>query len=336
MRAHGSHIWHEQEMKEDSKEQHYRIIGEKLSLIIRQSDFALPEASLLQGVLADLAGAEHELVLPLKIMAKKESFRKCAAHAGSGTGGIHKQALIQDLKEVFSSPILQKVEYILDGFLDLRSDKNQKQNYCDEGDQKLKFSAIPERCKPLPRKSLPRSKWGNKETDQTTDKTAERLFGSAIKVAIISIVAAMGTVAIYKNATNTNNTAVAKMDLERRTMSKGEPKIINDNQDDSKPISVNQNATNSVIPGVPTYPKCVYFNHTYRQEKLFPCRVVQGADGGVAFIDEYAGNVEGKANPVTRHDSTAAWYHPRKRGNECLLRGQGNESICLWERWNDF
>jgi len=80
---------------------------------------------------------------------------------------------------------------------------------------------------------------------------------------------------------------------------------------------------------------CIYGNRMKGTQKQFPCRViVDGINGGVIFIDEYAGRIKATSKWVARHDKETGWYTTGKRSNECLLRGQGAEYICLGSPWS--
>ena len=80
---------------------------------------------------------------------------------------------------------------------------------------------------------------------------------------------------------------------------------------------------------------CIYGNRIKGTQKQFPCRVmVDGVNGGAIFIDEYAGRIEGAAKWVATHDEKTGWHAPTMRGNECLLRGQGAEYMCVGSPWS--
>ena len=89
----------------------------------------------------------------------------------------------------------------------------------------------------------------------------------------------------------------------------------------------------SVVDPAPTYPMCSY-RSTKGTQKKFPCRVIaNGKDGEVIFIDEYAGRSL-NSRMVSRHDGKQGWYAPVMRKNECLLRKQGAEYICIGKSWS--
>ena len=91
----------------------------------------------------------------------------------------------------------------------------------------------------------------------------------------------------------------------------------------------------SVVDPASTYPICIYGNRIKGTQKRFACRVIiDGLNGGVIFIDEYAGRFAGRSKMISRHDEETGWYAPAIRKNECLLRGQGAEYICLGNPWS--
>lgn len=97
----------------------YRIIGAQLARYIRERSGDLPSQTVLQAVVADLAAAEVDLVLPLKALVAKPSFRALSKLAGSGGGAIQRDALLGDLKTTFSLEICEKLADLINGFLDL-------------------------------------------------------------------------------------------------------------------------------------------------------------------------------------------------------------------------
>ena len=90
----------------------------------------------------------------------------------------------------------------------------------------------------------------------------------------------------------------------------------------------------SVVPPASTHPTCIYGNRIKGVQKKFPCRVLtNGVGGDVIFIDEYS-EKSLKSAFVARHGDGSGWYAPRLRNNQCLLRRQGAEYICLGPKWS--
>jgi hypothetical protein len=104
----------------------YRSIGAQLASYLRSWNGLLPESSVLQAVVADLAGSDTELVLPLKALVGKPGFRSLAALAGSGTGEIYRNALLMEMKATFTPQVLDALSELIDGLLDLKLSTSQQ------------------------------------------------------------------------------------------------------------------------------------------------------------------------------------------------------------------
>jgi hypothetical protein len=97
----------------------YRALGDRLSSFVRQQPGGLPSVSALQAVVADLAADQVQLVLPLKELVSRPAFPALAAKAGSGSGAVERQALLQTMEATFTPALVEAVGDILYGFLDL-------------------------------------------------------------------------------------------------------------------------------------------------------------------------------------------------------------------------
>ena len=73
----------------------------------------------LQAIAADLVGARTELLLPLKDLVSRPGFQQLIAKAGSGSGGVELRALLADLEMTFTPALINALEEVLNGFLDL-------------------------------------------------------------------------------------------------------------------------------------------------------------------------------------------------------------------------
>ena len=97
---------------------HLRSLGSQLGeYVARQSGNALSPAAL-QGVIADLAAGESELIAPLHDLVSKQSFAALLPYARSNGGLIQRDALIQEISRVYHPDVLIYIEEILNGFLD--------------------------------------------------------------------------------------------------------------------------------------------------------------------------------------------------------------------------
>ena len=97
----------------------YRAVGGRLGAFVRQQPGALSSVSALQAVVADLAAEQDQLVLPLKELVSRPAFLALAAKAGSGSGAIERQALLQTMETTFAPGLVEALGEILSGFLDL-------------------------------------------------------------------------------------------------------------------------------------------------------------------------------------------------------------------------
>lgn len=99
----------------------YRAVGGRLGVFVRQQPGGLPSVSALQAVVADLAAEQGQLVLPLKDLVSRPAFPALAAKAGSGSGAVERQALLQTMEATFAPALVEALGEILSGFLDLPS-----------------------------------------------------------------------------------------------------------------------------------------------------------------------------------------------------------------------
>lgn len=99
----------------------YRAIGGRLALFVRQQQAAFPSVSALQAVAADLAADQSQMVLPLRELVSRPGFRALAPRAGSGSGALECQALLQTLDATFTPTLIAALGEVLAGFLDLPS-----------------------------------------------------------------------------------------------------------------------------------------------------------------------------------------------------------------------
>ena len=97
----------------------YRRIGADLARFVRQQGGQWPSASALQGVVADLVAGQAELLLPLRDLVNRPTFRALAGLAGSGSGVVQRDALLQELRSTFAPGLLAAIKETLNGFLDL-------------------------------------------------------------------------------------------------------------------------------------------------------------------------------------------------------------------------
>lgn len=103
-----------------------RQIGQALASHINQSS-GVPTGAALQGMIADLAADHPELQLPMRDLVSRPAFQLLIAKANSGGGMLQRDALINEVRPLFSAPVLEALSELLNGFLNLPSSTNQHQ-----------------------------------------------------------------------------------------------------------------------------------------------------------------------------------------------------------------
>ena len=97
----------------------YRSFGSRLADVLRQSQGPLPAAPVLQAIAADVLGDRTDLLLPLKYLVACPGFLRLISKAGSGSGAVERQALVADLEKTFAPSVIDAIDELLGGFLDL-------------------------------------------------------------------------------------------------------------------------------------------------------------------------------------------------------------------------
>ncbi len=118
----------------------YRAIGASLAIFVREHGNNC-DSSVLTGVVADLVGDQTELLLPLKDLVSRPGFRALATKAGSGSGQLESDALLHQVKTIFSEKILEGLEELLGGFLDLPAGKNAEKLWPNQKDENPRSSS---------------------------------------------------------------------------------------------------------------------------------------------------------------------------------------------------
>ncbi len=96
----------------------YRQIGLALANHLNEAN-GVPSVVSLQGMIADLAADFPELLVPLRDLVTRPTFQGLIAKAGSGSGALQRDALINEVRPVFSVQVLDALTEVLDGFLNL-------------------------------------------------------------------------------------------------------------------------------------------------------------------------------------------------------------------------
>ena len=104
---------------EGSDRLRWRELGQRLARTLSQSSSPISTPARLQGLVADLAADQEELLLPLKDLVSRPAFQALIPRAGSGSGAVQRDVLIQAMEATFSRRVIQAIAEVLDGFLDL-------------------------------------------------------------------------------------------------------------------------------------------------------------------------------------------------------------------------
>jgi len=104
----------------------YRQIGQALADHIIQSS-GVPTGAALQGMIADLAADQPELLLPMRDLVSRPAFKALFTKANSGGGMLQRDALINEVRPLFSDQVLEALSELLNGFLNLQSSTKPNQ-----------------------------------------------------------------------------------------------------------------------------------------------------------------------------------------------------------------
>ncbi|MFM8660181.1 MAG: hypothetical protein ACKOCI_02355 [Cyanobium sp.] len=104
---------------EGSDRLRWRELGQRLARTLSQSSSPISTPARLQGLVADLAADQQELLLPLKDLVSRPAFQALIPRAGSGSGAVQRDVLIQAMEATFSSQVMRAMAEVLNGFLDL-------------------------------------------------------------------------------------------------------------------------------------------------------------------------------------------------------------------------
>ena len=104
----------------------YRQVGGQLGAYIRAND---PSTQQIQGFLGDLL-VDDELLNPVRDAVSRPSFRGLQALAGSGAGGVQRDALLQELGRSYLPNVVAGVGQVINGLLDQpRSTQFSREKY---------------------------------------------------------------------------------------------------------------------------------------------------------------------------------------------------------------
>ena len=106
-------------MADQARNKRIRGYGASFAVYVRANREELTPTIKLQAVAADILGADQNLLLPLKELIAAPAFRRLTALAGSGSGSVQRDSVLQSLAGTFSSGVIADLEVFLGGFLDL-------------------------------------------------------------------------------------------------------------------------------------------------------------------------------------------------------------------------
>lgn len=98
----------------------YRQIGRVLASHLKQCS-VVPSVAAMQGMIADLAADHPELLLPMRDLVTRPHFQGLIAKADSGGGALQRDALLNELRPLFSAQVLDALTQLLNGFLNIPS-----------------------------------------------------------------------------------------------------------------------------------------------------------------------------------------------------------------------
>lgn len=99
-----------------------RSLGAQLAKFVRSSEAAPFSAGAMQGVVADLTAGNSSLGLPLRDLVSRPAFRSLLPYAASGSGSVQRDALIQDISQIYKADVVKSIEAVINGFLECSSD----------------------------------------------------------------------------------------------------------------------------------------------------------------------------------------------------------------------
>ena len=97
----------------------YGRIGRELAAFVANGSGRTADSQVLPSVVADLAGSADALIAPLKDLVGRPGFAALAVRAGSRSGAIQRDALLSELKAIYSPQVVEGLTDLLNAFLDL-------------------------------------------------------------------------------------------------------------------------------------------------------------------------------------------------------------------------
>lgn len=101
----------------------YRQTGGRLGAYIRSKQ---PTTQQIQALLGDLL-SNDELLIPAKDAVARPGFKQLASLAGSGTGSVQRNALLQELARAYLPSVVNDLSKLLNGMLDIGETKGSRE-----------------------------------------------------------------------------------------------------------------------------------------------------------------------------------------------------------------
>lgn len=101
-------------------------MGKQLALfILQQKTSKTISIAKLQGFVADCTAVDANLGPPLKDLVSRPSFLSLVSKASSSSGQLQKDALIEEIRAIYTSSTIHSINEFLNGFLDLNSGQRE-------------------------------------------------------------------------------------------------------------------------------------------------------------------------------------------------------------------
>ncbi len=155
----------------------YRRIGSQLAEFIQSSNGSdAVTTKTLQGVVADLTASDPDIGPPLRDMVSRRSFQTLIPHTSSGSRKVKRQALIQEISQLYHPDVVKAIGDVLEGFLETSDASNTEAQHQMGSTSQLKVAPIVPK-----RKSSP--KW---ELQVDDEQSIDAEFGKGLDTAKIA------------------------------------------------------------------------------------------------------------------------------------------------------
>ena len=112
-----------------------RIGNEFASNLLKSSDGM--SAAKMQGILADIVGADLPMLAPLRDLVSRPLFQRLTPMDGTAQGVLGRDALMDELNPLYSTQVLEGVKVFLNCYLDLPDTQDNSKRGCRAYDQSI-------------------------------------------------------------------------------------------------------------------------------------------------------------------------------------------------------